>query len=242
MTRRNVFAARNAKEMLRDPVSLVFCVGLPVALLIMMYFLGRNVPVETFSLENFTPGIAMFSLSFLSMFSGTLIAGDRGSAFLTRLFASPLTAADFILGYALPLLPMAVAQMALCFLVAFILGLPVTLGALASIAVLLPIAVFFIGLGLLLGSLLSAKQVPPITSIIVQVVALGSGMWFDLSMLGGIVRGIGYALPFAHALDAARGALAGQWAGVWGHLAVCAAWAVPVFALAVWMFRRQMRG
>ena len=59
---------------------------------------GANIPVEQFPIDRLTPGIAMFGLSFFTLFSATLISKDRASAFLTRLFSTPLSARDFILG------------------------------------------------------------------------------------------------------------------------------------------------
>ena len=53
----------------------------------------------------------------------TLIAKDRQSSFMHRLYTTPMTPADFILGYTLPVIPVAVAQGIICYVVAIILGL-----------------------------------------------------------------------------------------------------------------------
>ena len=108
------FAKRNLKELLRDPLTLFFGLGFPLVLLVLMNVIQRNVPVQIFALETLAPGIALFGLTFLALFSGLLLARDRTSAFLARLTASPMTAADFLLGYLLPLLPLAVGQSAIC--------------------------------------------------------------------------------------------------------------------------------
>lgn len=239
--RMTAYAQRNFKELVRDPVSLLFGVGLPVVLLVLMSFLQRSIAVSHFRIDQFAPSMAMFSFSFISMFTSMLVSNDRTSSFLTRLFASPLTAGDYLAGYSLPLLPIALAQSVVCFVVAFFFGLPVNGNVLLSIVALLPIAVFFIGLGLLLGCLLANKQVGAISSIVVQVAALSSGMWFDLSLIGGAFRTVCYALPFAHAVDAARMALAGDWAGILPHVLWCIGYAVAVFAAAVLVFRRKMK-
>ena len=239
--RMTAYAQRNFKELMRDPLSLVFGVGLPVVLLLLISMLQRSIFVEHFQIDQFAPGMAMFSFSFISLFSSMLLANDRASSFLTRLFASPLTAGDYLAGYSLPLLPIALIQSLACFVVAFFFGLPVNANVLLSIVALLPIAVFFIGLGLLLGCLLGSKQVGAISSIVVQVAALSSGMWFDLSMIGGVFRTVCYALPFAHAVDAARMALSGQYAGILPHILWCVGYAVAVFAAAVLVFRKKMK-
>lgn len=115
------FASRNAKEILRDPLNLAFGIGFPLAILFLLSIIQSNVPVSLFEIENLVPGIAVFGFSFISTFSGMLIAKDRSTSFLMRLFSSPLTGANFILGYTLPLLPFAIVQSAICFIAAFFL-------------------------------------------------------------------------------------------------------------------------
>lgn len=107
--RLSVFSLRNSKEIVRDPLNLAFGIAFPIVLILLFTAIQANIPVNLFEIQSITPGIAVFGLSFLSLFSGMLIAKDRSTSFLMRLFASPLSPSDFILGYALPLLPMAVA-------------------------------------------------------------------------------------------------------------------------------------
>ena len=235
------FAARNYKELVRDPLTPLFGVGFPLVLLLLISTLRKHVPNEVFPLEQFAPAMAVFSLSFLSLFAGMLIARDRSSSFLMRLFASPLAASDYIAGYTVPILPLGVAQSAVCFIVAFFLGLPVSGSVLAALAVLVPVGALFTGIGLLMGSLFSEKQVAPFSSILVNVAALLGGTWFPLDMLGGTLKSISYALPFAHAVDATRGALAGDLASAVPHLWWVLGYTVVAFAAAVWAFRARMR-
>ena len=151
------FARRNAREILRDPLSLGFGLGFPLILLALMTLIQRNVPVEIFQMESLLPGICAFGESFFALFSAQLISKDRSSALMMRLKTSPLRARDFILGYALPLLPMALVQAALCVAFALVLGLKPSWGILRMLASLLPGALVFIALGLICGSLLSER-------------------------------------------------------------------------------------
>ena len=107
------FARRCAKEILRDPLNLGFGLGFPLVLLVLLSAIQANIPADLFAIDTLTPGITVFGLSFLTLFSATLIAKDRESAFLQRLYTTPLTAADMILGYMLPILPIALVQAAL---------------------------------------------------------------------------------------------------------------------------------
>ncbi|NTU76035.1 MAG: ABC transporter permease, partial [Anaerolineaceae bacterium] len=154
----SAFTSRNRKEIIRDPLNLAFGIGFPLVVLLLLSAIQANIPVDLFNIEKLAPGIAVFGLSFISLFSGMLIAKDRSTSFLMRLFASPLSSSNFILGYTLPLIPMAIAQSAICFIAAFVLGMPVTVNVLLAMVVLIPAALLFIGIGLLAGSLLNDKQ------------------------------------------------------------------------------------
>ena len=234
------FARRNTREILRDPLSLGFGLGFPMILLALMTLIQRNVPVEIFEMESLLPGICAFGESFFALFSAQLISKDRSSALMMRLRNSPLRARDFILGYALPLLPMALLQAALCVAFALVLGLKPGWGILRMLGSLLPCALVFIALGLICGSLLSERQVGGICgALLTNLSAWLSGAWFDLKLIGGGFEAFAYALPFANAVDAARGALAGRPAGT--ALLVTCAYAAALCALAVVVFARRMR-
>lgn len=235
------FAKRNLKEMLRDPLTVFFGLGFPLVLLLMMNVIQRNIPVHIFELSTLAPGIALFGLTFLALFSGLLLAKDRASAFLSRLAASPMTASDFLLGYLLPMLPIAVGQTVLCLGAAVALGLPLTWNLLAAAASLLPSALLFIALGLLCGTLFNDKQVGGMCgAILTNVTAWLAGIWFDLSLVGGPFQTVAYILPFVHGADGAKAALAGEWAALPEHLIWVSAWAAAVMVLAVWLFRRRL--
>jgi len=238
----SAFASRNSKELLRDPLSLVFSIGLPLFLLVLVAVLNRSLPpVEIFKIENFAPGTAVFGFSFLTLFSGMLIGKDRTTSFLVRLFASPLTASDFLFGYSLPLLPIALMQAVVFFITAFFFGLPVTASVLLTLLVLVPAAVLFIGFGLLFGCLFTDKQVGGVFSLFVWLTTFLSGQWLPLDMVGGPIKKIAYALPFAHAVDAAKVALAGNYSAIIPHLLWVIGYAVIVFIIAIWAFRKRMK-
>ncbi|MDR1629293.1 MAG: ABC transporter permease [Oscillospiraceae bacterium] len=240
----NAFAGRNRKEIFRDPLSLLFGFGLPLFLLGLVRVVNSSIPgsgPEIFRIENFAPGVAVFSFAFISLFAGMLIAKDRMSSFLTRLFASPLTPKDYLLGYALPLLPMALLQCAVCFAAAIFMGLQPNINILYATLSLLPAAIFFIAFGLLLGSIFTDKQVGGFFSIFAQLAALGSGMWFDLALVGGTVKAIAYALPFSHAFEAAKAALAGNFFALPAHLAWVVAYALGTGVCAALVFRKKMK-
>jgi ABC-2 type transport system permease protein len=237
-----LFAQRNGKEILRDPLNLAFGIGFPLVVMLLLSAIQANIPIDLFRVERLVPGIAVFGLSFLALFSGMLISKDRSTSFLIRLFTSPLSASDFILGYVLPLIPMAVAQSAICFIAAFLLGLPVNVNVLLALIVLVPAAILFIGIGLLAGSVLNDKQVGGICgALLTNVSAWLSGTWFDLGLVGARFKSVAYALPFAHAVDATRAALAGDFPSIFPHLWWVIGYALIILVIAILVFGNKMK-
>ena len=236
------FAKRNAKEILRDPLTLFFGLGFPLVLILLLSAIQANIPVELFEIAHLTPGICVFGLSFMTLFSATLIAKDRGSSLLQRLYTTPLTALDFILGYTLPIIPVAVLQSVICYIVAIILGLEFTVNILWSVIFIVPISIFFIAMGLLFGSILNDKQVGGICgALLTNLSAWLSGTWFDLQLVGGFFKKIAYALPFVHAVEMERALLGGDFSGMLPHFLWVMAYAVVTLVVAVALFLRQMK-
>lgn len=236
------FSTRTAKEICRDPLTVAFGLGFPVILLLLLSAIQANVPVSLFELKSLTPGITVFGLAFITLFSATLIAKDRESAFLQRLYTTPLTAPEFILGYALPILPIALLQGVICYLVAAVLGLKITLQAVLAVLLLLPSAVFFIALGLLCGSIFSVKQVGGICgALLTNLTAWLSGVWFDLNLVSGAFKRVAEVLPFVHAVELERAVLSNNLAGVFPHLWWVLGYAALTGFLAVWAFLHRMK-
>jgi ABC-2 type transport system permease protein len=178
----------------------------------------------------------------MTLFSATIIAKDRGSSLLQRLYTTPLTPTDFILGYTIPIIPISIAQSIVCYIAAVILGLDVTVNILYAVLMVAPISVLYIALGLLCGSVLNDKQVGGICgALLTNLSAWLSGIWFDLELVGGVFKKIAYALPFVHAVEMERAVLAGNFAGIFPHLWWVLGYAVLVLCLAVWLFLRQMK-
>lgn len=236
------FAGRNTKEILRDPLNLAFGLGFPLVLIFLLSAIQANIPVKLFEIQHLAPGITVFGLSFMTLFSATIIAKDRGSSLLQRLYTTPLTPPDFILGYTLPIIPIAVAQCAVCYIAAMILGLEITVGILYAIIFIIPVSILYIALGLLCGSIFTDKQVGGICgALLTNLSAWLSGVWFDLDLVGGAFQKIAYALPFVHAVEMERAILAGNFTGIFPHLWWVLGYAAAALVLAVLLFLRQMK-
>lgn len=236
------FAGRNTKEILRDPLNLAFGLGFPLVLILLLSAIQANIPVPMFEIQHLTPGISIFGLSFMSLFSATIISKDRGSSLLQRLYTTPLTPMDFILGYTLPMIPIAVAQCIICYIAAILLGLKITMNILYAILLTIPVSILYIAFGLLCGSVFNDKQVGGICgALLTNLSAWVSGIWFDLDLVGGTFKRISYALPFVHAVDMERAVLSGNISGIFPHIWWVLGYAAVLTALSVFLFLRQMK-
>lgn len=236
------FAKRNAKEILRDPLNLGFGLGFPLVLLVLMSALQRNIPVSLFEIDTLTPGITVFGLSFMTLFSATLVAKDRESAFLQRLYTTPLKGFEFIIGYMLPLLPIALAQTVICYLFAIPLGLTVSVNIIYAVIGIIPMAVFNIALGLLCGSIFGVKQVGGICgALLTNLSAWLSGVWFDLKLVGGFFEKLANALPFFRAAEAEKALFGGNPELAFSHILPIIIYCISITAVAVFFFLKQMK-
>lgn len=246
--RMRAFMNRTMKEVVLDPLSVFFGIGFPVVLLLLLTAINSGIPAghgpDAFEIDQLAPAISVFGLSFLNLFAALLVSKDRGSSLLQRLFTTPLTAVDYIAGYMLPMLPIALIQTAFTYAVALILGLGFTLNLFLSFFGTLITATLFTGMGLLFGTLLNEKQVGALCgALFTNLTAWFSGAWFSLEMVGGAFKTVGQILPFYHAVEIQRALTRGDFEGLFveGHLWILLGYTVAVTAAAVVIFTRKMK-
>ena len=236
------FAKRCTKEILRDPINLGFGLGFPLVLLVLLSAMQANIPVRLFEINTLTPGITIFGLSFMTLFSATLIAKDRESALLQRLYTTPLTGLDFIIGYMLPILPIALGQTVVCYLFAIPLGLTFSANVIYAIIGIIPMAIFNIALGLLCGSVFGVKQVGGICgALLTNLSAWLSGVWFDLKLVGGFFEKIAGVLPFVHAVEMEKALFNGNFEVAASHILPILLYGALATVVAVICFLGQIK-
>ena len=237
-------ARRNVKSLLRDPLSLGLAFFLPVGMLLVLVAVGNAVgeaEAPWMTATVLTPGIALFGYVMLMLSSAMALSRDRDSSLLARMFTAPVSASDFIAGYSLPYLPVALAQTVVLFAIATFFGLEMV-GSVGLVLVLLGLmAIFYIALGMVLGTTLTVNQVSGAYSAVLLLTIFG-GAWIDLSALGGAFEAVAKLFPFAHALDATRAVMAdGAGLGeITSDLAWVTGYTLATAAAAVGLFRRQM--
>ncbi len=242
-----LFTGRNIKEILRDPINLFFGLGFPLILLALLSLINANIPPEAnnpiFEINSLAPGLAMFGTAFMALFAGMVLAKDRTSSFLTRLFTSPMTSVDFLLGYTAPMLIMTLAQAAITLFASCLFGLPLTVNILPAILIAALTSFLFIGLGLLCGSVMNDKAVSGICgALLTNVAGWLSGVFIPVDLIGGAFRTVTHILPFYHSIEAIKAVLNGDYAKLLPHMGVVLAYAVVIYAVAVLAFRKKMKG
>ena len=236
------FAKRNFKELIRDPLNIAIGLGFPLVLLCLLSIIQKNIPVSLFEIDRLTPGITVFGLSFMSLFSATVISKDRGSSLLQRLYTTPMRAVDFIVGYTLPILPLSVLQCVVCYGVAMLFGLKPSLNILYAVLFILPVSLLFVSIGLLCGSVLNEKQVGGVCgALLANLSGWLSGIWFDLELMGDTFEGIANCLPFVHGVKLEEAALKGDFSAALPHLWWVLGYAAVLLTAAVLLFLRQMK-
>lgn len=244
-----VFSKRNLKELLRDPLSYIFCLGFPIVMLLIMTVVNNSIPPEAgmtvFRIDNLSGGIAVFGLSFVMLFAALLLSQDRTGAFLTRLYASPMKAWEFIGGYYLPIILLSVIQSVITFAASFIIAVAedVSMNAvrvLLALLSLIPTAVMFIGFGLLFGSVFNSNAAPGLCSIIISAAGMLGGIWMDVESIGGGLRNVCLALPFYHSVRAVRSIMAGSTDNLGTDMLVVAAYTLGAVLISIIEFRKNM--
>ena len=226
------------KEIIRDPLSLFFGLIFPIILLLLLSAINHSIPVDLFNITSLSPGIAVFGLSFMALFAAQVVSKDRASSFLTRLYTTPMTTNNFILGYMLPLLIMSCLQVIVCMVVAVILGLQFSWTIFSLIGVLIPVDLIYIGLGLICETLFSEKATTGICgALLTNVSAWLSGIWFDLNLVGGLFKDIAYLLPFVHAVEMSKDALNGQVENMLPHMWWVLVYAIVIGILSIYVFK-----
>ncbi len=233
--------SRNLKEIYRDPISIVLGLGMPILLLVLFSSIHKNIQVAMFHPQSMTPAVIIIGFGFLTLFSATLLAKDTQSAFLARLFTTPLKPSDYILSYILPFIPLAFFQTLICMLVGTMLGATYS-NMLMSLLLFLFLALTCISSGIIFGSLFTVNQVSGVGALFITTISLFSGAWMNLKVVGGIFETIGYALPFAHAVDASKGLLSGtSFSDISGNFYMVLIYTFVLFILAIVSFKWRMK-
>ncbi len=190
------------------------------------------------------PGIIIFGLLILIPTSARMIVLDKEKGFLSRLLTTPTRPWEFLLGYSLCLVAIAIAQIIIFMAVAWILGMNVVGSLWLAFLIFFLAGLCSIGIGMVVASLSkSENQSESLCWIFAMPLAMLSGCWFSIEMMPSYLRNVAYAFPYAHTIDASRAVLIrGVGMGAISHeLLFLAGWTAGIFIIGVFLFRKSMR-
>ena len=244
------FARRNFIELMREPLSSIFCLGFPLIMLFIMTIVNNSIPKEAnmtlFEIQNIGPGIVIFGFTFVMLFTSLRVANDRKNTFLIRLYASPMKGIDFISGYTLPMIGISLIECLVTLFASLILGYmneySFHIGyLLLNLIFLIPSIILFIGFGLLFGTLFNENTAPGISSILISACGMLGGIWMDVDALGNGLLTFCKALPFYYCVKVAKLVTVGDFSGAMKPLFITLLYAIGVYLIAVLVFRSKMQ-
>ncbi|HHU55940.1 MAG TPA: ABC transporter permease [Acholeplasmataceae bacterium] len=240
-----VFTNRNIKEIIRDPLSLIFLFLLPAFMLILFYLLFHKLTSQ-FQIKYLAPGMISFSHAFLALFISLVISGDKESAFITRLYTTPLRSYEFIIGYVLSIIPIGIIQtLIMLFLGGILEPSFFSLNMLICIPISLISILFFVSFGILFGTLFNQKSVGGITSILIMCQSMLSGMWYPLESMSGGFNTFINVLPFRSGSMLFQNIMIGFDTNVFDNiikpLLIILAYTVAAWILAIIIYMHKMK-
>ncbi|MCX8195819.1 MAG: ABC transporter permease [Acidilobaceae archaeon] len=195
-------------------------------------------------MDAFMPGVVSIAIFFLSTFL-TLVSFvlERRSQTLYRLYASPATELDIVLGYSIAFSAIAALQVVEVFAVSIVLfDVKVRGNMLLAIAAGSLLAVSGVNLGLLLSGLArNEAQAPQLMPLVTLPSILLSGVFWPIEAIPELVRPLSYVVPPTYAIEAIRAIVIKGWgiAEVWPQLGALAFFALAFMLLGVVALKRR---
>ncbi len=244
LSRTLTLTGRNIKEILRDPLSLVFMAAMPLVMEVLFYFIFHEL-TDQFEMKYLAPGIVVFAEAFLSLFAGLLISVDRSTSFLSRLCVSAARPHEFIFSYTLALMPLTLLQSVLFFAVGAIIDPSIiSVGIIYGILTSLITSLLFVGFGILFGSVCTEKSVGGVASIVIAGQSVLSGMWFPTTGMSEGFLTVMRLLPFKNATELVQNVTLGITDPIkefFIPLLVVLVYTVLIFGGAIFAFRAKMK-
>ena len=203
-----------------------------------------NIETKLTQMDFIAPGIIIFGLLIMIPTSGRIMLRDKESRFLNRMLTTPARPWEFITGYSLSMLVIAIIQIIFFVLLGWLFGMDIVGNLGLALAVFLLTAICSIGVGMVVASLSkSENQGESLSWLFSMPLAVISGVWFSLEFMPSYIQTLAKLFPFAHAVDAARAVIT-RGVGleaISGDFFFLVGWAAGVFILGTILFSRTMR-
>ena len=203
-----------------------------------------NLETDITEMDFITTGIIVFGLLIMIPTAGRIMLRDKETRFLQRMLTTPARPWEYIAGYSLSMVLLAIVQIFFFILLGWLFGMDIVGSLFLGFVVYLLTAIGSIGIGMVVASLSkSENQGEALSWLFSMPLAMVSGVWFSIEAMPSYIRTFANLFPYAHAVTASRAVLirgAGLEA-ISGDFIFLVCWAAGIFIIGTLLFSRTMR-
>ncbi len=204
-----------------------------------------SVEAEVTQMDFVAPGIIIFGLLILVPTSARLMVKDKEAGYMSRLLTTPTRPWEFISGYSLALVVIAIVQIIIFIMLGVAFGMNIVGNIFLAFLVYFVAGLCSIGIGMVVAALSkSENQAEPLCWLIAMPLAVLSGVWFPQEIMPDFIQVLGDIFPFSHAVSASRMIIirGADFGAVSSSIIFITAWAAGAFMLGIALFRHKMKG
>jgi ABC-2 type transport system permease protein len=203
-----------------------------------------NIGSKVSQIDYVAPGIIIFGLLIMIPTSARIMVTDKESGFMGRLLATPTYPWEFIAGYSVSMLIIAIIQIIIFILLGMAFGMNIVGNIALAFLIFFLTAICSISIGMIVAALSrSSSQTEALCWLISMPLAILSGVWFSRDVMPGYIQLLGDLFPYSHAVSAARIIIirGAGFSAVSGSILILTAWAFIAFTVGIILFRYKMK-
>jgi ABC-2 type transport system permease protein len=208
-----VIAELEARKLRHDPTELLTRAIQPALWLLIfgqVFSRARVIPTGPLSYLDFmTPGILAQSVLFIAIFYGIAIIWERDLGLVHKLLVSPTPRSALVLGKALSAGVRSLSQVAIIYLLAWLIGVKLNwhpLAIVAVVAVVIPGAAFFSTLSLIIACIVKTRErFMGIGQVLTMPLFFASNAIYPIALMPRWLQVVSHFNPLTYEVDALRG-------------------------------------
>ena len=208
-----VIAELEARKLRHDPTELLTRAIQPALWLLIfgqVFSRARVIPTGPLSYLDFmTPGILAQSVLFIAIFYGIAVIWERDLGLVHKLLVSPTPRSALVLGKALSAGVRSLSQVAIIYLLAWLIGVNLNwhpLAIAAVVAVVIPGAAFFSTLSLIIACIVKTRErFMGIGQVLTMPLFFASNAIYPIALMPRWLQVVSHFNPLTYEVDALRG-------------------------------------